>query len=107
MLCFCWSVSHGENIDAGSEETDGLWSNKPMEKRHIFYSGGWGASGANYASPALADLKVVKQTRKSWSEGPNDHPQVHAQRTPSSRIGGTVGRLRQLFISRGWGPGWT
>ncbi|XP_055344783.1 uncharacterized protein LOC129592705 isoform X2 [Paramacrobiotus metropolitanus] len=70
----------------------------PVDKRHIFYTGGWGAGGSTMGYPRGKDIKV--QAARKSSDQPV--PGVSGAGQPSAS---KSGRVRQLFLSRNWGPG--
>ncbi|OQV15196.1 hypothetical protein BV898_10579 [Hypsibius exemplaris] len=105
LLCLAINLALAVQYQpALSEEQDGHEQLQPgMEKRHIFHTGGWGAGGG--ALGMMSDLKPRNPLRKSVQEDGSFHQSgVKAVALP---VGDSTGRFRQLFVSRGWGPGWT
>jgi hypothetical protein len=85
---------------------DNWLEQQPQHKRHIFYTGGWGAGGGALGVP-IAELNAINPARKSRpDQGFRPDMDNSPARPVSGGSAGNAGRLRQLFVSRGWGPSW-
>ena len=92
------------------DPVDSWRQTNPMDKRHIFYTGGWGAGGGAL-STSKSELKPMNPARKSMPDSSFGLADGALGRSVStaglmalgSSNSGMTGRLSQLFVSRGWG----
>ncbi|GAV09207.1 hypothetical protein RvY_18783 [Ramazzottius varieornatus] len=84
--------------------------NQAMDKRHIFYSTGWGASGSAASKYFKGGRPEGKRLPASASangqKAVHGGPLLNGIAVPQPPSSLAAARLRQLFVSRGWGPGW-
>lgn len=69
-----------------------------VEKRHIFYTDGWGAGGTSLGARSL-DVKPLHGARKSRD---SDMPKAPGGQAASKL---NFNKVRQLFVSKSWAPG--